>query len=86
MSYVNDKVIRDLESIDYLYINPIRRINTQVICRLRLAQVVYKLMFYLTIVNKMLLHCHSWLHDSSEVRCLASVHMFPNSTGAELSS
>ena len=77
------KVIRDLESIDHLCINHIRRINTLAIYRFALAQVVcilppnalrrgcngkcielieghalevvvevYKLMFYLTIVNR----------------------------------
>ena len=38
-TYFVYKVIRDLESIDRLCINPIRRINTQVIYRLALAQV-----------------------------------------------
>ena len=45
------KVIMDLESKDHLCINPIR---------ISLSG-VYKLIFYLTIVNKTRRHCHSWL-------------------------
>ena len=47
-----------LESIDYMYINPIRRIGS--IDSVSSSR-VYKLMFYLTIVNKTRRHCHSWL-------------------------
>ena len=49
------KVIRDLELIDHLCINPI-----QISIHISLSG-VYKLMFYLTIVNKTRRHCHSWL-------------------------
>ena len=50
---------QDLKLIDHLCINPIRRIY-----RFSLAQLestIDKSMFYLTIVNTILRHCHSWL-------------------------
>ena len=57
------KVIRDLESIDHLCINPIRRIG--LIHELSFDSCnpskVYKLVSNLAIVNKVLRHCHSWL-------------------------
>ena len=49
-----------IESIDHLYINA-DRIDIQVIFRFKLAQAECTRMFYLTIVNKILHHCHSWL-------------------------
>ena len=57
------KVIRDLESIDHLCIDPIRRIGLihKWSIDSRYSSGVYKLMFYLTIVNKVLRHCHSLL-------------------------
>ena len=57
------KVIRDLESIDHLYIDPIHRIgfiHNDLSIRVS-SSGVYKFMFNLTIVNKILRHCHSWL-------------------------
>ena len=57
-SYFVYKVIWDLKSIDHLCINPILdEINTQVIYLFAL----FKLLLYLTIVNKILRQCHSWL-------------------------
>ena len=47
------KVIRDLESIDHLCINHIRRIGLIRDLSIRISSSgVYKLMFYLAIVNK----------------------------------
>ena len=57
------KVIRDLESIDHLCINPIRRIGlytSDISIRIS-SNGVYKLKFYFKIVNKTRRHFHSWL-------------------------
>ena len=57
------QVIRDLESIDHLCINPIRRIgliHSDISIPVSSCE-VYTLVFYLAIVNKVLRHCHSWL-------------------------
>ena len=50
-------ITRDLELIDHLCINPIR---SDISIRIS-SSGVYKLMFYLLIVNKTFRHCHSWL-------------------------
>ena len=50
------KVKRDLESIDHLCIND--SYTNDISIRVS-SSGVYKLMFYLTIVSKMLRHCHS---------------------------
>ena len=56
---------QDLKSIDHLCIKPIRR--TGLIHKWsidsRCSSGDYKLMFYLTIVNKTRCHCHSWLAE-----------------------
>ena len=54
MSCSVNKVIRAYELINYLSINPIRRICVS-------TSEVYTLVFYLAIVNEVLCHCHSWL-------------------------
>ena len=57
------KVIRDLESIDHLCINPIRMIgfiHKRSIDSRKLKLSVH-VSVYLAIVNKALRHCHSWL-------------------------
>ena len=54
---------KDIESINYLCIYPIRVIGliyTRSTIRVGLSG-VYKLMFNLTIINKLLHHCHFWL-------------------------
>ena len=57
------KVIRDLQSIDDVCINPIRRIGLihkwSADSRVS-SSGVYNLMFNLTVINKILGHCHSW--------------------------
>ena len=58
------KVIRDLYWIHHLGINPIHRIgliHTSDLSIYISSSGVDKFMFYLTIVNKILRHCHSWL-------------------------
>ena len=57
------RVIRDLESICHLCIDPIHRIGLihKVIYFHNSSDGVYKLMLYLTIVNKAQCHCLSWL-------------------------
>ena len=54
------KVIRDLESIDYLCINHIHKITSDLSIRVS-SNEVNTLVFYLAIVNKVLRHRHSWL-------------------------
>ena len=58
------KVIRDLESIDHLFINPIHRIGLIYTSDLSIcvsSSEVYTLVFYLAIVNTVLYHGHFWL-------------------------
>ena len=50
------KVITDLESIDHLCMNPIRRSDLSIHVS---SSEVYTFVFYLAIVNKILRHCHS---------------------------
>ena len=52
-----------LKSIDHLCIYPIRRIglNTSDVSIRISSSEVYKLMYNLTIGNKLRSHCHSWL-------------------------
>ena len=55
-----DKVIRDLELIDHLFINPIRRgLSIGII-----SSELYKLMFYLTIVTNYFVTVTFGWHDS----------------------
>ena len=57
------KVIRDLESIDHLCINPIHRIGlitSDLSIRVSSSE-VYTSVFNLAIANKVLRHRHSWL-------------------------
>ena len=62
------KVIRDLESIDHVCIHPIHRIGliTSDLLICVSSSGVYKLMFYLTIVNKILLTVTLGWHDSTK--------------------
>ena len=57
------KVIRGLESIDHLCINPIHRIGLihKYSINSGSSSEAYKLMFYFKIVNKILRHCRPWL-------------------------
>ena len=57
------KAIRDLESIDHLFINPIHRIGLIHKCSLdsRWLKWIVQVNVYLTIVNKLFRHCHLWL-------------------------
>ena len=57
------KVIRDVQSIGHLCINPILRIGLihKWYIDLGNSSWAYTLVFYLVIVNKLLRHCYSWL-------------------------
>ena len=64
------KVIRDLYSIDHLCINPIRRIGLKYTSDLSIrvsSSKVYKLKFYLTIVNIILRYYPSGWYDSRRI-------------------
>ena len=60
------KVIRDLESVDHLCINPIRTIRVS-------SSELYKLMFYLTIVNKYYVTVTLGWHDSNSLDLFKAV-------------
>ena len=57
------KVIRDLESIDHLCINPTRKIGLihKLSIDLRMLKWSVHVSVYLAIVNEVLRHCPSWL-------------------------
>ena len=58
------KVIMDLESIDHVCVSILPAGYDQYTSDLSIcvgSSGVYKFMFYLTIVNIILRHCHSWL-------------------------
>ena len=74
------KVIRDLESIDHLCINPIRMIgfiHKRSIDSRKLKLSVH-VSVYLALVNKALRHCHSWL---ARPVCVCKIWWFSSTEG-----
>ena len=57
------KAIRDLKSIDHLFVDPIHRIGLIHKCSLdsRWLKWIVQVNVYLTIVSKLFRHCHLWL-------------------------